>query len=207
MFGFLKNLSQKHSKKSCYFDCLEIIPWSQYQQMTDKYQKLLSFTVEGIDDEEVLKELFRCDARVEKHTLPKHIKQKIKDTGMFLYQIRAGRYLHISYILEHYWQAQEQSKMKLLHMSEYHILSTNSNDNEEEMKLDKIIVHGETFLKSNLCPPNFFYDTTHFRPCFKKDIVTKYKHNKHIEEISFKPEADFNFNIPLYLYEQFGIKK
>lgn len=193
------------NKAESYYDLLEITPWSEYQAMTDKYKKIVSFTVNGIDDLEVLDALLSCNVKDNKQ-LPPEIKKKIKATGITLGSISTGRYTHISSTIHRFWQLKESMSTEDKFFSEYCLITSDSMD-KGELVINHTLIHKNDLFNGSFCPPNFFNDSTNFRVCSQKDLQTKYRDYKNILDVGFMPEADFDFNVPLYLYTTYGIKK
>jgi len=196
MFEFLK----PKEKYKNYYDCLIITPWSDFQSL-DKYQKISAFTIEGINDKDTLFEIYKNNL-LDNKDLSAPTKASIKNVGISLKEIsyRKNRYLHLAKTIKNYWQKKELS------MSHYWYFSTRA-DTGEEIKLNGIVEDKNNPLFDKHYPPNFFYDHTSVRAYRKEDIDKKHPNHKKFNDICFTPEPDFDFNIPEYIFEKFGVKQ
>lgn len=199
MFGFLKKKKQYDN----YYDCLIVVPWSEYQSF-DKYQKITSFTLEGIEDSIFLREVLSnlIESSITGRPLSKDLHKKLQglqneiDFVDWLY-----RYRHIANIIKRYWQQKELTTMV------YWRIGVGQSKNTEEIKLDNFVEHRDhDFFRRNY-PPNFFYDHSDVRSYSEQQLEKRYPNRKKASEVVFTPEADFDYNIPEYLYEHYGIKE
>ena len=71
-------LTSKKKYKN-YYDCLIITTWSEYQSL-DKHQKIVAFTIEGIDDKDLLIEILKDQVKQAETGKPMHkdLKKKLK---------------------------------------------------------------------------------------------------------------------------------
>ncbi len=190
------------SRNLKYYDLLVITPWGEYKAL-DKFKKITAFTIEGIEDKNVLQEIYERNL-IGDVSLTSETKKKIKNAGLLLKSVgmRVNRYRHILHLIQRYWD------MKILPASQYWRISVLlEGQNSEESKLHNIIEHRDHELFNTLYPPNFFYDTTNVSAYNKNQIVKKFPTYKTFSDISFQPSSDFDFNIPEYLYKRFGVKE
>ena len=186
-----------------FWNTLKAYTWEEYL-LLDKYQKVVAYALDGINDITITKYYLNHYQRVtdDKIILSSEIKLKIKAEVVYLKNMpSSNRYIHLCSLIRRY------SKLMSLQLS-HSLRICMSQDDVENTSIgvfEGLFFHKENKVWDTYYPPNYFNDLSNIRAYRLKDIKKK---NMYIKTSlpDYQLEEEFNFNIPKYFIDNYILK-
>ncbi len=186
-----------------FWNTLKAYTWDEYLQL-DKYQKVIAYALEGINDISITKYYLKHYQKVsdKKISLSPEIKIKIKSEVVYLKNMpNSIRYIHLCSLIRRYF------KMMSLTVSDNLRISMHKDDiNSMSIGVFQgLCLHREDKIWDTHYPPNCFNDPSNIRAYCLRDIKKKNMYTtKNISD--FLLDEDFDFNIPKYFIDNYILK-